>query len=166
LKGPGGGVQLTLGREFYGRLTRAMEQHDLVTLASLYHPDAVQLSADTGQVLRGTAAIVAAADNLLQAIGPVRTVSADTFVECGDVLCVEAVQALRFQEVQTYDVFVLRAGAVQFQFSGMIAPRPAALSQSAGFAPTPERRVYDRYRSAAQARDYAPAARHDQRRRR
>jgi ketosteroid isomerase-like protein len=148
-------VQLTLGSEFYGRLTRAMEEHDLVTLASLYHPDAVQLSADTGQVLRGTAAIVAAADNMLQAVGPVRTVSAGKFVECGDFLCVEATQALRFQEVQTYDVFVLRAGAVQFQFSGMIAPRPAALSQPPGGPSTAERRVYDRYRSAAAARDYA-----------
>jgi len=148
-------VQLTLGSEFYGRLTRAMEQHDLVTLASLYHPDAVQLSADTRQVLRGTAAIVAAADSMLQAIGPIRAVSAGKFVECGDVLCVEATQAVRFQEVQTYDVFVLRAGAVQFQFSGMIAPRPAALPQSAGGPPTPERRVYDRYRSAAGARDFA-----------
>jgi hypothetical protein len=154
-KGRGGGVQLTLGSEFYGRLTRAMEEHDLVTLASLYHPDAVQLSADTGQVLRGTATIVAAADNMLRAVGPIRAVSADKFVECGDVLCVEATQALRFHEVQTYDVFVLRAGAVQFQFSGMIAPRPAALPQPASAAPTPERRVYDRYRSAAGARDYA-----------
>ena len=110
-------MQLTLGSEFYGRLTRAMEQHDLVTLASLYHPDAVLLSADSGQVLRGTADIVAAADRMLQAVGPITTVSADMFVECGDVLCVEAVQAQRFQEVQSYDVFVLRAGAVQFQFS-------------------------------------------------
>jgi hypothetical protein len=148
-------VQLTLGSEFYGRLTRAMEQHDLVALASLYHPDAVQLSADTGQVLRGTAAIVAAADSMLQAVGPIAAVSAGKFVECGDVLCVEAIQALRFQEVQTYDVFVFRAGAVQFQFSGMIAPRPAALPQPAGGPPTPERRVYDRCRSAAAARDYA-----------
>ena len=148
-------MQLTLGSEFSGRLTRAMEEHDLVTLASLYHPDAVQLSADTGQVLRGTAAIVAAADNMLQAVGPVRTVSASEFVECGDVLCVEATQALRFQEVQTYDVFVLRAGAVQFQFSGMIAPRAAALPQPPGGPSTAERRVYDRYRGAAAARDYA-----------
>jgi hypothetical protein len=148
-------VQLTLGSEFYGRLTGALEQHDLVTLASLYHPDAVQLSAGTGQVLRGTATIVAAADHMLQAAGPVRTVSADKFVECGDVLCVEATQALRFQEVQTYDVFVLRAGAVQFQFSGMISPRPAALPQPAGAPVTPARRLFDQYRSAAGARDYA-----------
>jgi ketosteroid isomerase-like protein len=132
-----------------------MAEHDLVTLASLYHPDAVLLSADSGQVLRGTADIVAAADRLLQAVGPITTVSADKFVECGDVLCVEAIQAQRFQEVQTYDVFVLRAGAVQFQFSGMIAPRPAALPQPARFPPTPERRIYDLYRSAAGARDYA-----------
>ena len=148
-------MQLTLGSEFYGRLTRAMEQHDLATLASLYHPDAVQLSADTGQVLRGTAAIVGAADSLLQAVGPITRVSADKFVECGDVLCVEATQALRFQEVQTYDVFVLRAGAVQFQFSGMIAPRPAAPPQPVSPPLTAERRVYDRYRSVAAARDYA-----------
>ena len=148
-------MQLTLGSEFYGRLTRAMEQHDLVTLASLYHPDAVHLSAGTGQVLRGTAAIVAGADRMLQAVGPIASVSADQFTECGDVLCVEATQALRFQEVQTYDVFVLRAGAVQFQFSGMIAPRPAALPQPPGGPPTAERRVYDRYRSAAAVRDYA-----------
>jgi hypothetical protein len=148
-------VQLTLGREFYGRLTRAIEEHDLVTLASLYHPDAVELSADTGRVLRGTRAIVAAADNLLQAVGPIKTVSADKFVECGDVLCVEATQALRFQEVKTYDVFVLRAGAVQFQFSGMIAPRSAGSPQPPGGPPTHERRVYDRYRSVAATRDYA-----------
>jgi ketosteroid isomerase-like protein len=148
-------VQLTLGSEFYGRLTRAMQEHDLVTLASLYHPDAVQLSADTGQVLRGTAAIVGAAENMLQAVGPIGTVSADTFVECGDVLCVEATQELRFQDVQTYDVFVLRAGAVQFQFGGMLAPRPAAPPQPVSVPPTPERRIYDRYRSAAAARDYA-----------
>jgi hypothetical protein len=119
------------------------------------HPDAVQLSADTGQVLRGTAAIVAAADRMLQAVGPVSAVHADEFTECGDVLCVEATQALRFQQVQTYDVFVLRAGAVQFQFGGMIAPRPAAPPGSAGGPPTPERRLYDRYRSLAAARDYA-----------
>jgi hypothetical protein len=148
-------MQLTLGSEFYGRLTRAIEQHDLVTLASLYHPDAVQLSADTGQVLRGTAAIVAAADHMLQAVGPIRAVTAGKFVECGDVLCVEATQALRFQEVQTYDVFVLRAGAVQFQFGGMIAPRPTAPPQPADGPPTPERRIWDRYISAAGARDYA-----------
>jgi hypothetical protein len=147
-------VQLTLGSEFYGRLTRAMEQHDLVTLASLYHHDAVQLSAGTGQVLRGTAAIVAAADSMLQAVGPIAAVSADKFVECGDVLCVEATQALRFQEVQTYDVFVLRAGAVQFQFSGMIAPRPAAPPRSPGGPPTPERRVFDSLHSAEGVRDY------------
>ncbi len=132
-----------------------MAEHDLVTLASLYHSDAVLLSAGSGQVLHGTADIVAAADRLLQAVGPITTVSADTFVECGDVLCVEAIQAQRFQQVQTYDVFVLRAGAVQFQFSGMIAPRPAALPQPARFAPTAERRIYDLYRGAAGARDYA-----------
>jgi hypothetical protein len=126
-------VQLTLGREFYGRLTKAMAEHDLVTLAALYQPDAILLSADDGRVLRGTADIIAAADRLLQAVGPIKTVSADRFVECGDVLCVEATQAQRFQQVQTYDVFVFRAGAVQFQFSGMIAPRPAALPQPARF---------------------------------
>jgi hypothetical protein len=92
---------------------------------------------------------------MLKAVGPVRTVSADKFVECGDVLCVEATQALRFREVQTYDVFVLRAGAVQFQFTGMIDPRPAALPQPAGVPATPERRIYDRYRSAVGAPDYA-----------
>lgn len=79
---------------------------------------------------------------MLQAAGPVRAVAAGRFVERGDVLCVEATQALRFQEVQTYDVFVLRAGAVQFQFSGMIAPRPAAPPQSAGGPQTPELRIY------------------------
>lgn len=153
--GRGGGMQLTLASEFYGRLTRALEEHDLVTLASLYHPDAVQLSADSGRVLRGTAAIVAAADNMLQAAGPVRTLSTESLVECGDVLCVEATQALRSLEVETYDVFALRAGAVQFQFSGMLAPRPAALPESASVPATPERWIYDQYRSAAEARDYA-----------
>jgi hypothetical protein len=144
-----------------------MEQHDLVTLASLYHSDAVQLSADSGQVLRGTAAIVAAADRMLQAVGPIAAVSADQFVECGDVLCVEATQALRFRQVQTYDVFVLRAGAVQFQFSGMIAPRPAGRAAAAA-----RRSVHAR---AARLRPLPqrgggtglrPAARSDQRRRR
>jgi hypothetical protein len=84
---------------------------------------------------------------MLQAAGPVRAVAAGRFAERGDVLCVEATQALRFQEVQTYDVFVLRPGAVQFQFSGMIAPRPAA-PQPTGGPPAPELRIYGRYRSA------------------
>lgn len=148
-------MQLTWGQAFYHRLSAAVEARDLVTLASLYHPDAQQVSLSTGKILRGTAAIVAAVEETLRVAGTIRPVATESFVEHEDVLCVEATVATRFTQVQTYDLYVFHAGRIRYQFSGMLSPRQPAAPVDPGPPTTPERQFHRRYVAAFQALDFA-----------
>ena len=146
-------MQLTSGQVFYHRLSSAIESGDVAALESFYQPYAVLASLGTGKILQGRAAILRSLKETADVAGPVKPVSVETFVEHGDIICVEATQATRFARVQTYDIFTLRAGAIYRQFSGMISPRQPAAPVTLGPATTPEQRLYHRYRNAAVTRD-------------
>jgi ketosteroid isomerase-like protein len=146
-------VQLTSGQVFYHRLSSAIESGDVAALESLYQPYAVLASVGTGKILQGRAAILRSLQETADVAGPVKPVSVETFLEHGDIICVEATQATRFARVQTYDIFTLRAGAIYRQFSGMISPRQPAAPLTLGPVTTPEQRLYHRYRNAAVTRD-------------
>jgi ketosteroid isomerase-like protein len=148
-------VQLTSGQAFHHRLSAAIETQDLPALASFYHPDAVRVSLSTGQVFRGLGAILADIDQTLKVAGHVKPVAVDSFVEYGDIICVEATQATRFAQVQTYDIYVLQAGAIRQQFSGTISPRQHVTPQDPGTQTTPERQFHRRFCIAMQKPDLA-----------
>jgi hypothetical protein len=142
-------MQLTSGLKFYHRLSSAIESGDVAALESFYQPYAVLASLGTGEILQGRAAIVRSLKETADVAGPVKPVKIEAFFEHGDVLCVEATQATRFARVQTYDIFLLRKGAIYRQFSGMISPRQPVAPLNLGPATTPEQRLYRRYRNAA-----------------
>ena len=148
-------MQLTSGQVFYHRLSSAIESGDVAALESFYQPYAVLASLGTGKILQGRAAILRSLMETADVAGPVKPVSVETFLEHGDIICVEATQATRFARVQTYDIFTLRSGAIYRQFSGMMSPRQPAAPLTLGPATTPEQRLYHRYRNAAVTRDSA-----------
>jgi hypothetical protein len=122
---------------------------------SFYQPDAVLASLGARRALEGRAAILASIGETMQAAGPVRPVSVESFLECGEIIGVEATQATRFAQVQTYDMFVLRAGAIFRQFSGMFSPRQPSAPLTLGAPATPEQQLYQRLFHATEAADMA-----------
>jgi hypothetical protein len=117
-------MQLTPGQAFYHRLSTAIEKQDIATLDTLYQPDAIQVSVNTGQILHGRAAVVAAIKEMLGLASPVKPVAIESFVELGDALCVEAVQETRFSQIQTYDIYE--------QLRAMYRPDATSISASLG----------------------------------
>jgi ketosteroid isomerase-like protein len=148
-------MQLSPGQSFYHRLHRAIESGDLAAVESFYRPDAVLASLSAGTVLQGRAAILASIRETVEAAGPVRPVSVESFLEHGEIIGVEATQATRFAQVQTYDMYVLRTGAVFRQFSGVFSPRRPSAPRTLGAPATPEQQLYQRLWRATEAADIA-----------
>ena len=146
-------MQLTAGQSFYHRLSRAIESGDLAAVESFYRPDAVVASLSVRRALRGRAAILASLKETIEAAGPVRPVSVESFLEYGEIIGVEATQATRFAQVQTYDMFVLREGTIFRQFSGAISPRRPSAPLTLGTPVTPEQQLYQRLFRATEAAD-------------
>lgn len=142
---------------FYYRLSSAIEAQDLTTLQTLYHPDATLISLTTGQIIQGRAAIMATITQTLSVTSPIKPIAIESFVEFSDdIICVEATQSTRFtQNRQTYDIYLLQAGAIRNHFSGMISPRQHATPVHLGAPATPEQQIHHRYWAAVQAQNPA-----------
>lgn len=149
-------MQQTAGQMFYYSLSSAIEAQDLATLETLYHPDATLISLTTGQIIQGRAAIMATIKQTLSVTSPIKPVAIESFVELGDIICVEATQATRFtQNRQIYEIYLLQAGTIRNHFSGMISPRQPATPLHPGAPTTPEQQFHRRYWTALQAQDLA-----------
>lgn len=149
-------MQQTAGEMFYYRLSSAIETQDLATLETLYHPDATLISLTTGQIIQGRAAIMATITQTLSVTSPIKPIAIESFVELGDIICVEATQSTRFtQNRQTYDIYLLQAGTIRNHFSGMISPRQPAPPLHLGAPTTPEQQFHHRYWTARQAQELA-----------
>jgi hypothetical protein len=141
---------------FYYRLSSAIEAQDLATLETLYHPDATLISLRTGQIIQGRAAIMATITQTLSVASPIKPIAIESFVELDDIICVEATQSTRFtQNRQTYDIYLLQAGAIRNHFSGMISPREVATPLHLGAPATPEQQIHRRYWTAFEAQNPA-----------
>jgi ketosteroid isomerase-like protein len=146
-------MQLTAGQSFYHRFCRAIESGDLDAVESFYRPDAVLASLSTRRTLQGRPVILASIKETVEAAGPVRPISVESFLEHGDMVCVEATQATRFAKVETYDMFLLRQGAIHRQFSGTISPRQPTASLTIGAPTTLEQQLVQRLLRAAESAD-------------
>lgn len=149
-------MALTAGRKFYGRLTTAIENRDLRALETLYRPDAIRISANTREVFRGRAAILADIAETCDIAGPIKPVSLECFVEYADAIAVESTQSSRAGTEQVYDWFVLRDGAVSHHISGQITQRRPEMPQ--GFPNTPAAQFYQHVVRRMERLDYVGLA--------
>jgi hypothetical protein len=139
-------TSLTAGRIFYHRLRTAIEVQDLTLIEALYHSNALQISLSTGHIFRGAEAIINAFKRTFQITGSVKPKSIESFVEVGNIICVEATTINRFaEEEQSYDVFVLQANKVVRHFTGLISPRSQMSQSKEQEGPTTQRRAFYNY---------------------
>jgi ketosteroid isomerase-like protein len=128
---------LTLGpaatpeQRLYHRYRNAAVTRDSSELRSLYRPDAVYLAGSLGTVRQGRDAIV---DTLQKGAGTVSFKGVTCFLEAPDLICTEAIQCLESgtpsvpgTDVQVAEIFLLRDGAIRYQFGTIISPRAAEL---------------------------------------
>ncbi|MEY9860021.1 hypothetical protein ABH935_005655 [Catenulispora sp. GAS73] len=145
-------MQLSPAQMFHHRWCAALAAGDVATIRGMFHPDAVQVSTATGQVLTGVEQIGGALEQLFAVAGPIATSGVESFVDLGDSFCVESVQSTAYAQVFSYDVFVIDAGRIRFHATGSIAPRSLSpLPQPTG--PTQGQDVYQRYWAATSAQD-------------
>ncbi|HLI71436.1 MAG TPA: nuclear transport factor 2 family protein [Ktedonobacteraceae bacterium] len=127
------------GAALYQQYWQALAARDFSTLANLYHPDAISVACSTNQFYRGRAAIIGLLKEGTANGGYVKLNSVESFVESGEIICVEITQTARrvseLGPVQIdalmYDVFVLHAGRILQHFGGAIAPRGPEIQQAA-----------------------------------
>ena len=145
-------MQLSSAQMFHHRWCAALAAGDVAAVREMFHPDAVQVSSASGQVLSGVEQIAGALEQLIGVAGPIATSGVESFVDLGDAFCVESVQSTAYAQVFSYDVFVIDAGRIRFQANGSIAPRALApVPTPAG--PTQGQDVYRRYWAASGAQD-------------
>ena len=145
-------MQLSPAQMFHHRWCAALAAGDAATIRGMFHPDAVQVSTATGQVLTGVEQIGGTLEQLFAVAGPIATSGVESFVDLGDAFCVESVQSTAYAQVFSYDVFVIDAGRIRFHATGSIAPRSLSpLPQPTG--PTPGQDVYRQYWAATSAQD-------------
>ncbi|WAL68585.1 nuclear transport factor 2 family protein [Amycolatopsis cynarae] len=138
---------------FHHRWCAAMAARDTTALRELYHPDAVQLSVATSQVLTGAQAIASGYAELFGSVGAVQTTAVESFVDLGEAFVAESTQQTGFLQMTGYDVFALVDGRARFHVHGAISPRPpAALPPESG---APGQAFYRRVWAATNARDAA-----------
>ena len=94
-------MQLTSGQLFHHRWCAALASRDVAALRGMYHPDAVRVSTTTGQVLTGVEQITGALTQLFDVAGAVTTTSVEEFVDAGEWICVESVQATAYAQALT-----------------------------------------------------------------
>lgn len=145
-------MHLSPAQAFHHRWCAAMAARDAAALRELYHPDAVQLSAATGQVLSGAPAIASGYAELFEVAGAIRT-DVMSFVDLGDGFVAESTQATASMQTTGYDVFVLADGRARFHTTGAISPRPPAALPAESAAPG--QAFYRRFWAAVNARDAA-----------
>lgn len=145
-------MQLSSAQLFHHRWCAALAAGDVAALRAMFHPDAVQVSMATGQVLTGVEQIAGTLEQLFAVAGPVATSGVESFVDLGDSFCVESVQSTAYAQVLGYDVFVVDGGLIRFHANGSIAPRSLSpLPPPTG--PTQGQDVYQRYWTATNAQD-------------
>jgi ketosteroid isomerase-like protein len=145
-------MQLSSAQMMHHRWCAALAAGDVASLRALLHPDAVQVSAATGQVLTGVEQIAGALEQLFGVAGPVATSGVESFVDVGDAFCAESVQSTAYAQVLSYDTFVLDGGRIRFHINGSIAPRALSpLPPPAG--PSEGQDIYRRYWAATSAHD-------------
>ncbi len=109
----------TFGRSFYDEQIALMTLGDTDVLVDRhYHVDASLVRFDG--VIRGHDALKPYFRRYLEALGSLRVVSTDQFVETEDSIFFEAtVETTAFGVVRVYDVFVLREGKATHHFAGV-----------------------------------------------
>lgn len=151
-------MQLSPGQMFHHRWCAALAAQDVAALQTLYHPAAVQVSTVTGKVLAGTEQITDSFRQLFAVAGAVTTTAVESFVDAGELICVESVQATAYAKALTYDVFLLEEGRLRHHVNGSISPRPQAPSLNPADPPTPGQALYRRFWGAVGAQDQAGLA--------
>ncbi|MEY9932737.1 ketosteroid isomerase-like protein [Catenulispora sp. GP43] len=145
-------MQLSSAQMFHHRWCAALAAGNVAAVRDLFHPDAVQVSSATGQVLSGVEQIAGALEQLIGVAGPIATSGVESFVDLGDAFCVESVQSTAYAQAFCYDVFVIDGGRIRFHATGSISPRALApLPQPSG--PTQGQDLYRRYWAATSAQD-------------
>lgn len=145
-------MQLSPAQMFHHRWCAALAAGDAATIRSMFHPDAVQVSTATGQVLSGVDQIIGALEQVFAVAGPIATSGVEGFVDLGDSLCVESVQSTSYAQAFSYDVFAIEGGRIRFHANGSIAPRSLSpLPPPTG--PTQGQDVFRRYWEATGAQN-------------
>jgi hypothetical protein len=125
----------TPGAGFYQQLLTGLQRLDYRQLAALYRPDALAVNAGFGVVRQGRDSILDGVRQEYRFGGP--SVQALTsFVEGDDVVCAEGVEKVRIStrpttpvaiDLLVADAVIVRGGAVRYQFTCLLRPRPAEL---------------------------------------
>ena len=145
-------MQLSPAQMFHHRWCAALAAGDAATIRGMFHPDAVQVSTATGQVLTGAEQICGALEQLFAVAGPITTSGVESFVDLGDSFCVESVQSTSYAQVLSYDVFAIDGGLIRFHTTGSVAPRSLSpLPPPSG--PSQAQDLYRRYWAALSAQD-------------
>jgi hypothetical protein len=136
---------------FYKRIHAARQAADYPQLRTLYGPDAVALSPSVNLVVPGREAYLEATEKAARDSGVPLRKAIVNYRDAPGVICAEEVVNIMYAvpeatrdllnrslgafgrpvntprgpgfDVLTYEVLILRSGAVRYQFSGMIKPR-------------------------------------------
>lgn len=112
-------------RAFYDKQLAILAEMDTERLIDeQYTADAELLNINHPHVVAGTAALKEHFKNYLGALGYIKLLSTDKYLESGDSLIFEATVETGGGIAKVYDIFVMRDGRIWRHFSGLLGFTP------------------------------------------
>jgi len=134
------GAPATPEQQFHHRYWTAWQAQNAAQLRAFYHPDAISISVSSGDVIWGNVNIENNVQRQMRELGPSRLKALTRFIEDANLICTEGTITIDIDpgmsltrvpmDLQCYNIFLLRAGAIHLAFSGFISPRPAELKET------------------------------------
>lgn len=112
-------------RAFYDKQLAILAEMDTERLINeQYTPDAQLLNINHPHVVEGTVALKEHFKNYLGALGYIKLLSTDKYLESSDSLIFEATVETAGGIAKVYDTFVMRDGRIWRHFSGLLGFTP------------------------------------------